>query len=172
MEVSPNSPNNKHSAIIKALILLSALFILAMFSRCESPKHIAKMQRKYCPVTSDSIHTIVTRHDSLIYINSEPFSFGMETPCDTFIKIDTTVKKNGIKERIQANYKRMIFTCNDDSLKQIIKGLNQTIEKKEIVVHTEKCNLKHHTGWDSFCNYFTIIVLVLALIYIVIKIIK
>lgn len=151
--------NPKRYSQVYWLIIFITTFIIFLFTSCNTPQHIAKMQRKYCPTTSDSLSKAVAKHDSIVYITTDPISFGLETPCDTLVRIDTVFKKNGIKEEIKGNYKHLVFTCKDDSLKQVIEGLNTSITKKETKVVTEKCALKHHSGWDSFCNWFTVIVL-------------
>ena len=149
-----------------------AALIAALFFSCDTPKHIAKMQRKYCPVTSDSITTKIERHDSLIYISTDPISFGLETPCDTLVRIDTVFKKDGIKEEIKGNYKRLVFTCKDDSLKQVISALNKTETKKEIKIVTEKCSLPHVKWYHIWGAWWLLISVIALLIFITWKIAK
>ncbi len=161
---------------------LISIGLIALFG-CNSPKHIAKMQRLYCPTVSDSVtsKTIikVERHDSTIYITTPAESIYIASPCDSLLKgktFDIKQTQNGIKEEIKGDSKGFTFNCATDSLIDVIHGLNVKVTENNSRVETkviqEACTRKHHTGWDTFCNWVTIIVLSLSLLFLVWQIAK
>lgn len=153
------------------------LLVAAALASCNTPKHIAKMQAKYCPTASDkitdSVTTKVERHDSTIYVTTPTQSVYIASPCDSIHihHFDTIVVHNGIKQEIKSDANGLIFSCQADSLIKVIAGLNVTIHEKETEKETKIvapiCNLKHVTSFEEFCVKFFwgfVIIFVLAII--------
>lgn len=142
-----------------------------------------KQRDKFCSIcpqitiVKDSIVTKIERRDSIIYISTAPVTHTVESPCDSLgrlKKFTSSQTKNGITTTIKGENNKLIVTCEADSLKQIIKALNERITKEHFKSETKLvdklCPKKHKSGFDSFTNWWFFITAVIIILFILFKI--
>lgn len=172
----------KHSSIISLYVLLFVALCLCVCAfSCITQKKRDKICAS-CPtviLTHDSVHETVVYKDTTIYVTSDPVKLYLDNPCASLCDslghlkyFDTVYVDNGIREEIKSDKGRLEFSCKDDSLKRVISGLNSKITELRTRTETKiieaKCELKHHSGFDSFTNYWFWICVLLAVIYLLI----
>ena len=163
-------------------LLIISLFMV--ISSCVlTKKQKENFLAKHCE-RKDSISYVrkdsIVYKDSLIYvpkiINTPIY---LENPCKLLCdslgnlkKVNITTNKGGLKSTVKTLGNGLIIECETDSLKARIKWLehNLTITEKSHTENTIKipCELKHRTGFDSFCRWyffitFSLILIILAL---------
>lgn len=150
--------------------ILIALMVPLLFSCISENKRLAICAS--CPqliTYKDSVHEVITRHDTTIYITQKGDSIFV--PCDSlvFTKVNNV---NGIKSTIIKGKKGITFKCEADSLKAIISGLNKTISKVsshyEVKVIEKKCQLDHVKWYNKFFTWGFFILLIIAALLILI----
>lgn len=114
-----------------------------------------------------------------------------ETYCDSFkipyqeLVFDTTADeipkslvihhsqtKGHLTQTLNIKNGKITQRCVSDSLTEYIEFQRKTFHEKELRLQTQMipCDKKHHTGWDSFCNYFTVISVSLLFIWYIVKV--
>lgn len=168
--------------VLIAIIGTAVLILSFLLYGCDTPKHIQKMQRLYCPTVSDKVTDSITkkveRHDSLIYITTPPQVIKIASPCDSakLKQFDVKQTKNGIHEEIKTVGNDLVFECNDDSLKKVIEGLNIVISssrfEKQVKTIAPICTQEHTTDFQRFCVKLFWCVMGLILIALIIFVLK
>lgn len=167
------------------------ILIIASMSSCVITQKQKDKFCSHCPqiqtskdsiIQSDSVSEKIVYKDTTIFITKQgPIQY-LENPCkelcDSFGNLksfDILKKVNGIREEIKSVGNSIVVDCAADSLQEIVRGLNRKIsemhfkkefqEKKEVKLIKEICLKKHHSGFDSFTNYFFWIAAGILLIY-------
>lgn len=161
--IQPNLNNRPRPKVESRNLLLALIFLIIivglLMTSCITDRQRAKICAA-CPtkdsiVVKDSIR--IERHDSTVYITSEPVLITIPSPCDSAkLKVfDLKQKKNGIKQEIKSDGKTIEFDCNADSLKQIIAGLNieRTLLKASFEEHIRTTNVCPITWWNQTYKY-------------------
>lgn len=141
-----------------------------------------KQRDKFCEscpqktIVKDSIVTKIEYRDTIIYVSTAPVTHTVESPCDSLGKLKdfkSSQTKNGIKTTIEGRNNKLIVTCEADSLKQIIKALNERITKEHFKSETKTiekiCDKKHKKGFDSFTNWWFWITVVILALFVIFK---
>lgn len=151
-------------------------FVLVYCSSCITDNKRAKI----CATCQHTDSLTVLKHDTIIVRDTTLFlSFQGDTvqiPCPEAKPFDIIKKLNGIKTEVRSNGKKVECICSDDSLKLVIAKI-RTDHYSEIYsikneTHTIDCQKRHHTGWDTFCNWFTLIGLFCFAIVVVIGVLQ
>lgn len=149
------------------LVKLQLLAILLGLFSCVTEKQRAKI----CATCQHADSLVITKHDTIVYRDTTLFlSFTGDTitipsPCDStkLRTFDVIKKRNGIVSELKSNGKVIECLCKDDSLLLVIKGIRADhfaeIDSTKSETRLLNCDKEHHTGWDTFCNWFTIITL-------------
>jgi hypothetical protein len=141
-----------------------------------------KQRDKFCSncpqitTRKDSVITKTEYRDTTIYVTTKPVTHTIASPCDSTGKLKnfkSTQVKNGIKTTIEGKDNKLTVTCNADSLRQVIEGLNEKITKEHFRSETKKikevCDKEHKTSFDYFKDWWFYItggLLVLLLLYV------
>jgi hypothetical protein len=148
------------------LIIIAALFAVG-FTSCISEKKRAKICAS-CPVITEVVtHETVTPFDTALYISKtgKDLSFkANDSDCCVLVTAlyasmaanngTITAKKDGIKSSIFKAKGVIVFRCEADSLKEIIKGL-RTVKntfKTETKVIEKLCELDHRKWLDELAR--------------------
>lgn len=133
-----------------------------------------------CPqitIEKDSIITKTEYRDTIVYISTAPVTHTIESPCDSLGRLKdftSSQTKNGITTTIKGLNNKLIVTCEADSLKQIIKALNERITKEHFKSETKLvdklCPKKHKRSFDSFTNWWFFITVGIIALFIMFKI--
>jgi hypothetical protein len=91
-------------------------------------------------------NTEVIFKDTTLYITEKGETIYIQNPCDSVKPI--TTKKNGIKSSVRQVGKGLVFECEADSLRAVIKtmSLNKTKLKQSVRVIEKPCNKEHISG--------------------------
>jgi len=143
--------NNQEPRLYALLFIIVLAMVATLFFGCNSDKHIAKMQRKYC-VGKDSItvikrDTVITR-DTVFFLVQTGDTITL--PCaekDTVI-----VRKNaGIVTKVIYKDKKVQCICADDSLRIVIAKIRadhftEIEETKNSIIKVKDCE---ETWWQK-----------------------
>lgn len=141
--------------------ILVVLVLIAVLSSCLSEKERLKICNS-CAVKDSIVYKeTIKLKDTTIFITQQGPTQYLENPCAWMCDslglkpFEILKKKNGIKSEIKSVGNSIVFNCDADSLKQVIKGLEEkTISKdntKNIVKYIP-CN-NERTLFDGFCRY-------------------
>ena len=161
----------------------TTIIYIAYFFLLTSCVVTQKQRDKFCDncpqitIVKDIIITKTEYRDTIIYISTDPVTHTIESPCDSLGRLKdftSSQTKNGITTTIKGRNNKLIVTCEADSLKQIIKALNERITKEHFKSETkiiEKvCELKHKKSFDSFTNWWFFITAGIIALFILFKI--
>lgn len=182
----PHNPNEGRRAYLLLLIVVVILLGLSMTS-CMTDSKLSRMahERGICPTVKDSTRikdsTAIHYRDSIIYHAAKDApTASKEIDCkDSAHKCcwrdaiedlkRNPVKKsgNGLTTTLKSDGKKIDCDCHEDAWKQ---KLDDVIRERDIykseyhkVVVKEKCLERHHSTWDTICNWGFIICLLLIL---------
>jgi hypothetical protein len=95
-------------------------------------------------------NTEVIFKDTTLYITERGETIYIQNPCDSIKPVVT--KKNGIKSSVRQVGRGVVFECEADSLRAVIKLLERktSIVKKERVVIEKPCAKDHLKSWHYF----------------------
>lgn len=165
------------------ILIMGFLFVLICMSlgSCVTEKQRAKICNA-CSVVSKIKDSIVyVKVDTTIYITTAGPTQYLDSPCKDlcdslgnikpFEKIKTT---NGIKGTIKSVGKSIVFTCEADSLKQVIQFLEKRIysQNENSYVKYVPCNREHKTKFDGFTCWWFWITVAIGVIIILIRAVK
>ena len=153
------------------LIFLSIIFLIS----CG--KWERYVQSKCHTSTHDSTYSVETLIHDTTFVNVPYSELLFDTVANDIpynVVIHHEEKKNGLNASFDIKHSKITFRCVQDSLKVEIDYLKKQIEtvKSSTVEVFIPCDLKHHSGWDSFCNWFTGLSLFFALVWVVIRALK
>ena len=141
-----------------------------IFSLCS-----CNIGRRYCdkhfPLEhKDSTYVEAQWIHDTIPMPYEVISWDTVTLIPPNIEIHHSTHKGGLIASIDISKGKLTYKCETDSLTCIIDSLKQ-ITSYHNVTDTKMiiCDKRHHSGWDSFTNYFTIFFILIAFIWVVIK---
>lgn len=149
--------------------VISLLVISLFITSCLTQKQRDKVCQT-CPIViKDSIREItkVTAFDTTLFISTlgKDLMFDFSGDCCSVMdslfaqmgRSDGTITAvdNGIKSSVFKKGKAIVFRCEADSLRAIIKGLRTTIEKttsqvKTITLPAPKCEKPHKDWLDKY----------------------
>ena len=152
--------------------LIKLIIPIILLSSCISQKQRQKICSE-CPVIiKDSIREVikVTSFDTTLFISQMGKDLQFDYAGDCCKVMDSlfaemgrsngtiTAVNNGIKSSIFKKGKEIVFRCEADSLRDVIKGLRIQIEKSTVEVKTEvlpakSCEKQHRTKFDDFCRW-------------------
>lgn len=157
---------------ILVLIVFVILFGIAL-TGCVTDRAYKRILSE-CPIKDSVVikDTIVyKRYDSTIYITSAPEVVILENPCDSnkLKKFDVKKKEHGILEEIKSDGKTIAFSCQDDSLKEIIRGLNieRTVSKEAFEERIKTITVCPETWiqttyrWSAWFLYLCLVITIL-----------
>jgi hypothetical protein len=159
------TPNNNW--FVWVLFVVTILWLTCITSSCGVLKN--HYLQKYCQ-SKDSIseRTEIIYKDTTLYISSPKDSIIINNPCDSIIKI--VKEKNGLKMSVNKSKGKLTFTCEADSLKAVIKTLQETKSKYQYRTIEKKVN--ELTRWQSFLIVSAYIFFALLIVYLIIRIIR
>lgn len=139
---------------------LFIILIALSLGSCATQK---RCNEKYPTVTKDSIVYKEVIKDTTIYIENKSVEYRDTLFCDSLgiIKdFKKTFQSNGVKGTFEVKHNKVTIICETDSLKAQINYLQKIISTKKQDTIVE-CKKEHRTKLDTFCRYFTIIVLLI-----------
>lgn len=157
---------------LAAYYLFSMLFIVS----CVTEKQRQKICRSCSVKDSTVIKETIKIKDTTIYVTQKGETVFLQSPCDSIGNIFFTpkvVKSNGIKTNISHIGNVLTVRCDVDSLKKVIQ-----LQQKQIDRYTKINDIKYipckneRTSLDGFCRWFSLICLIIILLYVIIKFIK
>ena len=161
----------------------TTIIYIAYFFLLTSCVVTQKQRDKFCDncpqitIVKDSIITKTEYRDTIIYISTDPVTHTIENPCDSLGRLKdftSSQTKNGITTIIKGRNNKLIVTCEADSLRQIIKALNERITKQHFKSETKliekQCELKHKRSFDSFTNWWFFITVGIITLFILLKV--
>lgn len=147
---------------------VTSLILIILFTSCLTQKQRDKVCAS-CPIViKDSIREVIktTSFDTTLFISTlgKDLQFDYTSSCcqvmdSLFAQMGRsngtiTAVDNGIKSSIFKRDKKIVFRCEADSLKEVIKGLRTTIEKYETKTETrivkELCYKPHKDWLDKY----------------------
>lgn len=162
---------------------LTILIILLVVTSCQTQKKLDEICAK-CP-KKDSVVikeiTKITPFDTTLFLSQigKDIMFDFSGDCcsvmdSLFAEMGRnngviTKKENGIKSSIFKQGTKVVFRCEADSLRAVIKGLRTTIEKtksqvKTIVLPAPKCDKPHERWYDKIARWWLLISLFIILL--------
>jgi len=151
--------------------LIKIITILLLLSSCDAEKRMAKRCAK-CPsvtevITKEVIKT--TPFDTTLFISQMGKDLMFDFSGDCCSVMDSlfaemgrssgtiTAVDNGVKSSIFKKGKKIVFRCEADSLRAVIKGLRTTIQTtnskvttKTITLPAPKCEKQHKDWLDKY----------------------
>lgn len=160
--------------------ILAGLILFLIFTSCEA------YRRKICatcPIQQtqkDSIGkqvTIVTPFDTLAIISRHEGSPIIINDCPDKKRVDTiTTHQDGIKEQVTEGPKGLKFTCETDSLMDVIRLLKIKVYTPHFTTITKtvpaRCDKPHRTWFDDLCRYWLILCAGAVFCWIALKLIR
>jgi len=144
--------------------VVKALIIGLILTSCLTQKQRDKVCAS-CPVSiKDSIREVIkiTSFDTALYLSRRGKDLMFDLSGDCCSTMDSlfaqmsrnngtiTATSNGIKSSIFKKDKKIVFRCEADSLKEVIKGLRTVIDRSRVRIETkivtDAC-VKQHKDW-------------------------
>lgn len=158
----------------------AVLVLIVALSSCSYDKRLAKWCGR-CTVKDSIVYKeIIKKKDTTLYITTPgPIQY-LENPCahlcDSFGNLkpfEIKKKTNGIVGTIKSVGNSIAFNCDADSLRAVIRGLEEkTIVKSEAITRFADCNKEHRTSFDGFTRWWFYITAGLLLLFIGFKVLK
>lgn len=146
--------------------LLSLLISIFLLTSCVvTQKQRDKFCGNSCPekiVIKDSIVKTIEYRDTTIYVSTPAITYTIENPCDSTGKLKEftkTEKKYGIKINVVSKNNKLVITCEADSLKQVIKALNERVTASRYKSETKVIKEYKTRGIDYFCRWFCVLII-------------
>ncbi len=157
---------------MRYLLIIFASFLI---TSCVTEKKRLKICQS-CPLKiKDSIQTIttITPFDTTLFLSQMgrdiAVDFDQNNCCSLVDTLNammsrsngTITTNNGIKASIFKKDKRLVFRCEADSLKEIIKLLREKKEttRDRTIEVPARCNLEHLKWYDTYCRWITLFTL-------------
>lgn len=157
-------------------VLIASVLIALVLSSCTAFK--AHQIKKWCNSTiHDSAYTEVTHILDTTFVQI-PFAELTFDTTDTRLPYDITIEhkesKGSLNGSFSIKHQKVSFECNVQPYIDTVAFLRNHIKTFQSKIETKyiDCDKKHHTGWDSFCNYHTIITWCLFIIAVLIWVFK
>lgn len=145
------SPKFKHDFPFFALVLIVILLVILTSCMTNRKGQLTEKGKNFIAMHCKGSDSVTTNHeiifkDTTIYLTEKGETIYIDNPCDSIKSIVT--KKNGIKSSVRQVGNGLVFECEADSLKAIIKQLERksTIRRLERIVIEKPCNLDHISG--------------------------
>lgn len=165
---------------LKVVILV--LLTVAVSSCVLTQKQQKRFLSKHC-VGKDSIvvkDTTIYKDTTLYITVAGPVQY-LENPCKLLCdslgnlkKFEVKEKKNGIVSTIKSVGNSIVFDCEADSLKAIIKTPEhrRSTYNKSVKIVPQYCEREHRTKFDGFTYWYFLITAGLIVLYIALKCVK
>ncbi len=168
--------------------ILQTVILILLLSSCISEKKRQEICSQCQIVIKDSIREVIktTSFDTTLFISTlgKDLQFDYTANCcqtmdSLFAEMGRsngtiTAVDNGIKSSIFKKDKKIVFRCEADSLREVIKGLRTLVEKSETKIETKvlpapPCDKPHKDWLDKYDRPWFFISLFLLLLYLGIK---
>lgn len=165
---------------MKNIILI--LVALSLTSCVLTKKQQTRFLAKHC-VGSDSTsvsHDVIFKDTTIFITKTGPIQY-LENPCKKLCDslgnlkpFQIKEKKNGLIGTIKSVGNSIVFDCEADSLKAVIKVMQheKSTYKKEVKIVKEYCEKEHRNKFDGFTYWWFFISAGILLIVILFKIFK
>lgn len=148
------------------------LVLILILSGCRIFQPETFCKDNYPPqiITHDSSWVVNHWDTTTIFQPYTELLFDTTTSIPNYVELHHSEKKGSLSARIDISHGHLTFKCSEDSLKQEIACLRETVFNLNSRVIREPCTLPHRSGWDYFCRWATCILLGIVLIVIALKI--